>query len=79
MHIIFPDADHDLALQLSGLQSLEDHRDHLDRAKFAKLKDPKDRLNCLLPQKCDYSYDVCAKLSSIPYLNLIINILGMIV
>ena len=62
MHIIFPDADYDLALQLSELQSLEDRRDHLDRVKFAKLKDPKHRLNCLLPQKCNYSYDVCAKL-----------------
>ena len=62
MHIIFPDADYDLALQLSGLQSLEDRRDHLDRVKFAKLKDPKHRLNCLLPQKCNYSYDVHAKL-----------------
>ena len=55
-------ADNDLALQLSGLQSLEDRRDHLDRVKFAKLNDPKHRLNCLLPQKCKYSYDVRAKL-----------------
>ena len=65
MHIIFPDADYDLALQLSELQSLEDRRDHLDRVKFAKLKhrlNPKHRLNCLLPQKCNYSYDVHAKL-----------------
>ena len=48
MHIIIPGAYYDLALQLSGLQSLEDRRDHIDRAKFAKLKDPKHRLNCLL-------------------------------
>ena len=61
-HVIFPDADYDLMRQLSELQTLEDRREHLDRVKLKKLKDPSHRLNCLLPQKRVYSHDVCAKL-----------------
>ena len=53
---------YDLAHELSELQTLEDRREHLDRVKFEKLKDPSHRLNCLLPQKRVYSHDVCAKL-----------------
>ena len=34
LHVIFPDADYDLARELSELQTLEDHREHLDRVKF---------------------------------------------
>ena len=62
LHVIFPDANYDLARELSELQTLEDHREHLDRVKLKKLKDPSHRLNCLLPQKRVYSHDVHAKL-----------------
>ena len=53
---------HDLARELSELQTLEGRREQLDRVKFEKLKDPSHRLNCLLPQKRVYSHDVRAKL-----------------
>ena len=66
LHVIFPDADYDLARKLSELQTLEDRREHLDRVKLKKLKDPSHRLNCLLPQKRVYSHDVRAKLPFFP-------------
>ena len=62
LHVIFPDADYALAHELSELQTLKDHREHLDRVKYEKLKDPSHRLNCLLPQKSVYCHDVHAKL-----------------
>ena len=38
LHVIFPDVDYDLALQVAELQTLEDRCNHLDSVKFARLK-----------------------------------------
>ena len=49
---IFPDADYELALQISGLDELCDRREKTDKTKFNQIKCPEHRLNKLLPKKC---------------------------
>ncbi len=57
LKIIMPDAEYELALQISGLKTLEERRTELCKKLFQEIQSPEHRLHHLLPDVKDADWD----------------------